>query len=112
MLPIQILTFAVSTRAHADSSVNQMICTNLKRSISCEPYNLSPWRHIAFFFAVLYLLQDRIILCTSVGSFRTTYPQFGNRSFKELGDLVDHSFWIAFECKRVMFHLDVLFVFI
>lgn len=92
-----------------DSSLNQMICTNLKCSILCEPYNLSPWRHIAF-FAVLYLLQDRIISCTSVGSFRTTYPQFGNLSFKELGDLVDHLFGIAFECKRAVFYLDVLFV--
>lgn len=28
--------------------VNQMICANLEHSILCEPYNLSPWRHIAF----------------------------------------------------------------
>lgn len=70
-------TFAVGKEHTQIVTVNQMICTNLEHSILCEPYNLSPWRHMAF-SAVLYLLQDKSILHTSVGSFRSPYPQFGN----------------------------------
>lgn len=79
-------------------TVNQMICTNLERSILCEPYNLSPWRHIAF-SAVLYLLQDKSILHASVGSFRTPYQQFGNLRSKVSGNFVGYSFRISFGYK-------------
>lgn len=69
-------TLAVGKEHTQIVTVNQMICTNLEHSILCETYNLSLWRHIAF--AVLCLLQDKSILHTFVGSFRTPYPQSGN----------------------------------
>lgn len=75
--------------------VNQMICRSLEHSILCEPYNLPPWRHVAF-SAVLYLLQDKTVLHASVGSFRTPYPQFENLQAKEYGSFVDCSFRIEF----------------
>lgn len=66
--------------------VNQMICRSLEHSILCEPYNLPPWRHVAF-SVVLCLLQDKVILHASVGllihSLRISIP-------KNLGIL-----WIA-----------------
>lgn len=65
-------TLAVGKKHTQIVIVNQMICTKLEHSIFCELYNLSPWRHIAF-SAVLYCLQDKSILHSSVGSFRTVW---------------------------------------
>lgn len=109
-------TLAVGKEYTEIVTVNQMICRSLEHSILCEPYNMPPWRHVAF--AVLYLLQDKPILHASVGSFRTPYPQFENLQSKEFGSFVDCSFrieldtnifprslWIELKSSRVVFQL-------
>lgn len=95
-------TLAVGKEYTEIVTVNQMICRSLEHSILYEPYNLPPWRHVAF---VLYLLQDKPIVHVSVGSFSPPYPQLENLRSKESGSFVDCSLRVDFLIPT--FYLDL-----